>query len=302
MTQVNPLPTLPSSGVFPFPSAPNDLKLSEVLNGYNISTGKMTDLIGVTAWNSDGSYIVAPTNPTDFSLSIFRGRYPYNTNPQGPLPFTGANMTVPSNVISFALTLIGGGGGGGGGGGAFIVYGGGQGGGGGAGGTLVTSKLPYNSSLFAGITFISPTGGGAGAFGFGSQFGPPGSNGGLGGAGNPASVYYNGITYSAFGGGSGNPGSGGNGTNAGTSGGGTSGGGFTPNGITGSNGADGTAGNSGNGLPGTGGNNTTGQAGGAGNNIGSGGNGGAGGVPNGGNGTAGGAGAAGSMSITWYFV
>lgn len=276
-----------------------NLNLSTVLTAYG-RTGSMNGLRGVQAWNSDGTSITAPSTGNFSLLNIFGGRYSYNTNAQGPIPFTGTNMTVPSGVVSFVLILIGGGGGGGGAGGSYgsgLFYrAGGAGGGGAGGGYCVTPKLPYNAVSFQGAGVVFPSGGGGGRNGFGGNDTSDGVGGSPGNFAAYGYSYNNGptLSFSASGGAGGGGGqralidrNGGNG-GAGSPGGSFFGPGTTsPPSFNGFNGGRLSGLNFDNRLGGNSGGNTTEGVGGdgAGNGGGYGSNGGQ-----------------GSISIIWYFT
>jgi hypothetical protein len=214
-----------------FPTS--NLRLSTVLAAYG-RTGGMNALRGVQAWNQDGTSVTVPSTGNFGLLATFGGRYPYNTVSQGPLPFTGTNMSVPNGAIKFVLELIGGGGGGGGAGGSYgsgmFYRSGGRGGGGAGGGYCVTPQLVYNSFSFQNASVSFPSGGAGGQNGFGGN----NTADGVGGSpGAQASFLYDSQLYTATGG----VGGGGGGralidTNGGDGAGGNPGGSFSGPGTT----------------------------------------------------------------------
>jgi hypothetical protein len=188
---------------YPFPSAPNDLKLSVVLGSYGQTS--LINLVGNTYWTltvdntSAATPIVIP-----ISLSNFRGKYHFDPAAQTFLITTNTVPLPTFTPLFFSLNLVGQGGGGGGAGGGYTPTNspGGNGCGGGGGAWLVTNKISYTTNTFSVPSL--PTGGGAGGLnGFG---GIETSDGAAGGNGSSATIVYAGITYSAGGGVGGNPG------------------------------------------------------------------------------------------------
>jgi hypothetical protein len=200
--------------VYPFPSS--NLSLAQVLRNYNIQSGSsftsMNQLRGQFYWYPNGTRIEIPTNG-NFLLSSLSGNYSLDPNSQ-PFEFTAGTSSInpPTNSpppVAFRLELIGGGGGGGGAGGGYndgiTVRSGGAGGGGGGGGKLIFYRIPYVGGPITLVSFPSvgtnqgeASVGGAGGFG-----GLMTSDGNPGGSGALASVTYNGMTFSALGGGGG---------------------------------------------------------------------------------------------------
>jgi hypothetical protein len=189
---------------YPFPSAPTDLKLSEVLGSYGQTS--LINLVGNTYWTLNVNNTSTPTPIViPITLSNFRGKYYFDPAAQ---TFSITSNTVPLPPFTaqfFSLDLVGQGGGGGGAGGDYNGLGffaGGEGCGGGGGAYLVTTKIPYTTNTFSVPNL--PTGGGtAGNGGFG---GNNTQDGFAGGAGSNATIVYAGLTYSAGGGAGGNGG------------------------------------------------------------------------------------------------
>lgn len=272
-----------------FPSLASGLSMSQLLTGFNLQPGAtpltypfhLSSLVGKFYWTVVGTgvsvvitpqTVALPVRISDFSLAFF-----LNPTPIINLSVTTTPISLPVNTpipTGISFQLIAGGGGGGSGGGGNIAYGGGDGGGGGGAGTLTTGFVSYDPTAFSSLQITFPSGGAAGTGGEGAG-GSPGTS---------AILTYNSYTYTAlFGTGGGGGGAGGLGSQGGQGTAGT-GGGFTivpaqPNasGLNGSNAVNATPGSPGGGA------------------------GGGGGFPLlvGGNGTAG---AAGSVTISWYFT
>ncbi len=285
-----------------------ELSMNTIATALGVPTNapySMSDFVGKTLYNTDGSTYTVPALPFTAPGGIywFYGRY--YTNPYVPpvtldyFPPTGI-ITPPSGYptpVSFALTLWGAGGGGGGGGGGWasiVNVGGGGGGGGAGGGNIVLSNIAYIPSEQITVSI-----GIAGTAGGGSQ----GTDGFVGGNGGNTTLIYNNNTYTATGGAGGGGGNWGH-NEPGIGQGGYGGGGGSPNGNGGQNGGNGdqtsafsTAnggyfGRAGGGRPGGG--------------WGGGGSGGEGGSaspgPSSTNGASGNPGGDGVVTITWYFV
>jgi hypothetical protein len=189
-----------------FPSS--NLSLTTVASAYNINPKSLNGLRGLSYYDGPPGYagtVIPPVGVT-FSLSALFGKYPYNTNSLTQ-QVTTTTISLPAGrntPTGFSLSLVGGGGGGGGGGGRYndgiTNNGGGNGGGGGGAASLTTNILPYVSSAFSTISISLPTAGNGGGGGFGGLNTADGSNGSNG---TSATVIYNGVTYSAGAGGGG---------------------------------------------------------------------------------------------------
>lgn len=63
----------------PFPS--NNLKLSAVLQGYSVTDGSMSDLTGLTCYDSNGNVFISPAKGVNFPLlKTFGGKFAHPTN------------------------------------------------------------------------------------------------------------------------------------------------------------------------------------------------------------------------------
>lgn len=232
-----------------FPSS-GEISMLTIKNAFGLSSPvSMSDFVGKTLYNTDGSTYTVPSFP--LSISYFYDRY--YTNPYiAPITqtyTTTGTITAPSgqirNPTSIDIFLSGGGGGGGGGEEAeFAVFFCVQGEGGGSGGkgyVYSNTGLAISSSPTISATIGAGGGGGAG----GDTGGGGGQDGNDGGNGGTTTLTVQSVVYSANGGSGGGGGghqyNGGGGSGAAGGGGGSGGGGGGSCGVGGS-GGNGSAG------------------------------------------------------------
>jgi hypothetical protein len=196
-----------------FPTS-GELSMNTIATNLGISTSSpysMSDFVGKTLYNTNGTSYTVPAFPLSFEY--FYGRYytdPYIAPIRKVYQIDGS-IAPPSgqirNPTSFNFSIYGAGGGGGGGGGgfesgAFYNNSSGAGGGGGGGGGLYAYTLNYTGQS------IDIDIGIAGVFGAGGDGG--GGTGSGGYNADSTGIYINGILFaSANGGGGGGGGAGG---------------------------------------------------------------------------------------------
>ena len=155
-------------------STSGELSMSTIATSLGISTSapySMSDFVGKTLYNTDGSTYTIPALPFPAPGGIFWFYGKYYTNPYVPpvtiYYFPGTTIITPPTgyptPVSFVAILWGAGGGGGGGGGGYAVginESGGGGGGGGGAANITLSPLSYDPAKQ--ITINIGVGGAAG--------------------------------------------------------------------------------------------------------------------------------------------